>query len=178
MSRSLPKLVVDTAAFALERIVFACFLLAVLALFAMTASYLIEVVARYILRSPTTWGSEMVGYTLLVSVFMALPMLTLTGRHVAVTLLPDTLRQAARSLLFRLVDLVGMISCLAVAWICHQEALRQFRRGIMTLANNPIPKWWLMAVIALGLFLSGLCFLQRLFARDNLAVRRIPGVEA
>ena len=122
---------------------------AILALAVLTASYVYEIVARYFFRAPTTWSSDVVGYALSATVFLALPFITARGRHVAVTLVLDAVPRPVKSLMQRLIDAIGAGASLA--------------------ANDPIPKWWITGLITAGLVLCGLHFLRHLLARDNLA---------
>lgn len=142
---------------------------AILALAALTVSYIYEIVARYFFRAPTTWSSDVVGYALSATVFLALPFITAQGRHVAVTLVLDAVPRPVKSLMQRLIDAIGAGASFAAAWFSWTQNLRQFRLDILTLANDPIPKWWITGLITAGLVLCGLHFLRHLFARDNLA---------
>ncbi|MEO0363282.1 MAG: TRAP transporter small permease, partial [Pseudomonadota bacterium] len=51
-------------------------------------------------------------------------------------------------------------ACATAGWIVAGESLRQFDRGLMTNAANPIPRWWITAVIALGFASASLHFLR------------------
>lgn len=125
--------------------------LAALALAATAGLYLYEVAARYLFGAPTTWTVESVGYALAVVIFAGLPEATRRGAHVSVDTLPDALPPAARAALLRAAALLAALVTAGAAWIVAGEALRQFERGLLTNAANPIPRWPITAVIALGL---------------------------
>ncbi|SDU15485.1 TRAP transporter small permease [Stappia sp. ES.058] len=127
------------------------FLLAGCGLVAATALYVFEVVARYVFDAPTTWSGEAVQYALAVVIFCALPEITRTRAHVAIDLVPEAAGPRAALWLGRFNLAVAATACGVSGWIVAGEAVKQFQRGLMTNAANPIPRWWITAVIALGL---------------------------
>ncbi|WP_217358730.1 TRAP transporter small permease [Thalassococcus sp. S3] len=124
--------------------------------------YVFEVIARYVFNAPTTWSGETVQYALAILIFCALPDITRRSAHVAIDILPETLGPRASIWLARFNHLVGALATGAAGWIVAGEALRQFERGLMTNAAHPIPRWWITAVIALGLASAALHFLRHL----------------
>lgn len=128
------------------------------------ALYVFEVVMRYGLGAPTTWSGEAVQYALAVLIFCALPEVTRRGAHVTIDILPEALPPAAALWLGRATTLLAVAACGAAGWIVAGEALRQFDRGLMTNAANPIPRWPITAVIALGFGSAALNFLRQLFS--------------
>ena len=124
--------------------------------------YVFEVVARYVFNAPTTWSSEAVQYALAVLIFCALPDITRRAAHVAIDIVPEALSGASARWLARFNSLVGAAATGTAAWIVANEAIRQFERGLMTNAAHPIPRWWITAVIALGLASAALHFLRQL----------------
>ena len=141
------------------------FVLAGGALCAAVALYVFEVVMRYGFGAPTTWSGEAVQYALAVLIFCALPDVTRRNAHVAIDILPEALPPTASVWLVRATGLVAVAACGVAAWIVAGEALRQFDRGMMTNAANPIPRWPITAVIALGFGSAALHFLRQLAAR-------------
>ena len=129
----------------------AMFVAAGAALAAAVGFYAFEIVARYVFGAPTTWSGEAVQYCLAVLIFGALPEVTRRAGHIAIDILPEALPPRAGALLVRAGDGVAALACAAAGWIAASEALRQLERGLMTNAANPIPRWWLTAVIAAGL---------------------------
>ena len=125
----------------------------------MAGAYVWEVAARYVFGAPTDWAHDLVTYLLCATVMLALPEVTRRNGHVAVTVLSDRAPARIAPPLLVLLALVSAAVCLAAAWILLGENLRQFRRGIETLATLPVPKWWISSMITLGLSLSGLQFL-------------------
>ena len=148
----------DTSSRWLFRLAGAALLLAV-------GLYVFEVIARYLFDAPTTWSGETVQYALAILVFCALPDVTRRGAHVAIDIVPEALPDGARSAVARLNALVATLATGAAAWIVTHESLRQFEKGLMTNAANPIPRWWITALIALGLASTSLHFLRHMLER-------------
>ena len=129
----------------------AMFAVAGAALAAAVGLYAFEIAARYVFGAPTTWSGEAVQYCLAVLIFGALPEVTRRASHIAIDILPEALPPRAGALLVRTGDALAAVACAAAGWIAASEAARQLARGLMTNAANPIPRWWLTAVIAAGL---------------------------
>ena len=143
------------------------FLLAGGALCAAVGLYVFEVIMRYGFGAPTTWSGEVVQYALAVLIFCALPDVTRRNAHVAIDILPEALPPAAALWLGRATTLIAVGACAVAALIVAGEALRQFDRGVMTNAANPVPRWPITAVIALGLGSAALHFLRHLVRRAS-----------
>lgn len=122
--------------------------------------YVFEVVMRYGFGAPTTWSGEAVRYALAVLIFCALPDVTRRNAHVAIDILPAALPPGPSLWLTRFAALIAAGACATAGWIVAGESLRQFDRGLMTNAANPIPRWWITAVIALGFASASLHFLR------------------
>lgn len=136
------------------------FRLAGAALMLAVTLYAFEVVARYVFDAPTTWSGEAVQYALAVLIFCALPDVTRRASHVAIDILPEALPPNAKGILARVNNAVATLATGVAAWIVAGESLRQFEKGLMTNAANPIPRWWITALIALGLASAALHFLR------------------
>lgn len=122
--------------------------------------YAFEVVARYFFDAPTTWSGEAVQYCLAVLLFCALPDVTRRAAHVAIDIVPEALSEKNRRGLATVNNLVAACVTGYAGWIVAGEALTQFNRGLLTNAAHPIPRWWLTAIIALGLFSASIHFLR------------------
>lgn len=138
------------------------FVLAGLALTAAVLLYVFEVVARYMFNAPTTWSGETVQYALAVMVFCGLPEMTRCKAHVAIDMIPEALTGTAARWLGRFNLLVATLASATAGTIVAREALRQFERGLMTNAANPIPRWWITAIIAAGLISAAIHFARQI----------------
>jgi len=138
------------------------FALAGAALTAAVLLYVFEVVARYAFDAPTTWSGEAVQYALAVMIFCGLPEMTRRRAHIAIDMVPEMLQGGAALWLGRINLMMAALASAATGLIVAREALRQFERGLMTNAANPIPRWWITALIALGLLSAAIHFLRHL----------------
>ncbi|MBK5928387.1 TRAP transporter small permease [Rhodobaculum claviforme] len=134
--------------------------LAMAALALIVLAYAWEVVARYFLGAPTRWSADLVGYLLLFLTFMALPKVTASGGHVAVTVLLERLSPRAQLWAGRVIALLGAVVCLFLMKICLDETLRQVERNIRMMAAHPVPKAWISVWIVYGFAGSALHFLR------------------
>ncbi|TFL14389.1 TRAP transporter small permease [Pusillimonas caeni] len=138
------------------------------ALGAIVVSYVWEVAMRYLLDSPTSWANDVVNYLLCALVFLALPEVTRARAHIAVTVLSDLAPPRVAPYLFSLINILAFASCMFAAWVSGDENIRQFVRGITTLANTPIPQWWISVFITYGFLGSALYFLRAIFPSQAL----------
>jgi len=136
--------------------------LAGVALALAVALYVMEVVLRYAFSAPTTWSGEVVQYMLAITIFCGLPEITRRTAHVAIDILPDALPKPAAVWHGRMNMGLATLTCGAASCIVAREAFKQFERGLMTNAAHPIPRWWLTALIALGLVSAALHFARRI----------------
>lgn len=135
-------------------------LAAMAALALIVAAFTLEVVARYGFNTPTRWTADLVSYLLLFLTFMAMPQVTATGGHVAVTALLDKLPVAGRRRAGQAIAVVGMAVCALLTWITFGETLRQATSGVRMMAAYPVPKAWISLWIVYGLASSALYFLR------------------
>jgi TRAP-type C4-dicarboxylate transport system permease small subunit len=141
------------------------FALAAALIGAIAAGFCYEVAARYFFDAPTTWLHDFASYALAAVIFLSIPAMTQRGAHVAVGYLVEGLSEGARRPLGRAVLAAAAAACLAAAWIGAAESWRQYAQGVETISANPIPKWWVSAVIPYGFASSALYFLRSLFPR-------------
>lgn len=134
--------------------------LGVLALFAILLMFCYEITARYFFRSPTQWINDFTGYFLLFSTFLLAPRLTRERAHIEITFIKDALSEKARGCFSSLLFLLATIACIWAGWYAFEEAMRQYDRGIRTMAVMSVPRWWMSAVISYGLMSSGVYFFR------------------
>lgn len=123
--------------------------------------YLYEVSARYLFNAPTTWSGEVVQYCLSAIIFLALPEITRRHGHIAIDLVPAHLSGRKAIWLERFNAAVAGLASILAAAIVALEAHKQFSRGLLTNAAHPIPRWWITAIIAVGLASAALHFLRQ-----------------
>lgn len=143
-----------------DRLTAASVLLAMGALTLIVGAYVMEVVMRYGFDAPTRWSADLVSYLLLFITFMAMPQVTASGGHVAVTALLERLSPARQRAATRVIAAVGAAVCLLLTWIALQETLRQAAGNVRMMAAHPVPKAWISVWIVYGLGSSALYFLR------------------
>lgn len=148
-------IIIETALARLTRLSFA---LAGVALVTLLGAYVVEVVARYGFGRPTLWSSDLVNYALCALIFLAMPEITRTSGHVAITSMIEKLSGHSQIRLARLLSFAGAVLCAVVTAIAVSAALAQAETGIETVAAFAIPKWWLTMLVAYGFGLSALAF--------------------
>jgi C4-dicarboxylate transporter, DctQ subunit len=135
-------------------------LAAMAALALIVAAFTLEVAARYGFDTPTRWTADLVSYLLLFLTFMAMPHVTATGAHVAVTALLERLPAARQRRAGQLIAAVGAVVCALLTWITLGETVRQATSGVRMMAAYPVPKAWISLWIVYGLASSALYFLR------------------
>lgn len=130
------------------------------ALCGIVASYLIEVVMRYLFNAPTLWSPSAVAYLLCVSSMLAMPELARTRGHIAITMLEERMPPHISARHRQLVAGLTAAICFCAAWMIWAEALRQGRSGTTTAFALRIPKVWLSALICYGFTNTALYYLR------------------
>ena len=77
--------------------------------------YTAEVVARYFFAAPLNWSGDVSSYLLCACAFLALPMVTKSGGHVAIGYFLERMSEAARPRYARMLATVTALVCLATA---------------------------------------------------------------
>ena len=144
-----------------DAVTHAGFILAVVALAGLLASYCVEVIQRSFLAAPTAWSADIVTYLLAAQFLLALPAVTAARRHIIIRFLVDRLAPALAARVAQLVGIAAAVGCLVTAVFALDLALTQSARDAYTVATIQIPKSWLSMLVAYGFASSGLYFLRR-----------------
>lgn len=144
------------------------FVLAVVSLAIIIATFCFEVVARYLFNAPTTWALAVTSYLLCLMIFAALPEMTRTSSHIAITILLDKLSGSAATAAHTFINLLGVVACGLATWITADEAFAHWIRDIWTIQSWPIPKWMVSIFIPYGFASAGLYFLRRMLRDPRL----------
>lgn len=124
-----------------------------------TATYVAEIVARYFFRAPLNFSSDFGMYALCLSVFLALPAVTMERRHIAIAFVVEMMPARSRRNYTLVLCVVAALVLLAVGYFVFVEAGRQFRQGALTPMALQIPRWWLSAVACYSLLSAAIHFL-------------------
>ncbi|MDN2567047.1 TRAP transporter small permease [Aquibium sp. A9E412] len=135
-------------------------LLATAAGAAMVALMVASVAMRHLANAPLYFTEELIGLLLTAAFFLALPLVTLNGEHVRVTLVVANLPPRGRSVAAAAAGLLGIAFCawfvaLAMPWLDFALS-----RGLKSEVARLLLYPW-MALVPFGLVLSGLAFAIR-----------------
>lgn len=151
----------------LERVAGAAFWGSGVSLGLIVFCYCYEVAMRYFFVAPTEWAHDTATYLMCLMIFLAIPEVTRTGGHIAITIVLEYLGEKWRGLVTKASLFLSALVCGLAGYISLTQNLKQFERGIQTLGTIPIPKWWISSFITFGLLLSGLLFLAQSLKRQN-----------
>ncbi|MEM6848725.1 MAG: TRAP transporter small permease subunit [Pseudomonadota bacterium] len=97
-------------------------------------------------------------YLLLFVTFMAMPEVTRTASHVAVSVVLERLPPGAAVFARRVIALAGAVVCAFLAHLAFGETMRQAERGVRMMAAVPVPKAAISVWIIFGFASSALYF--------------------
>lgn len=107
----------------LRRLALFLAVLSALSLVAILAVIVMSVVLRKFFDAPLFFAEELVGLLMSASLFLALPMATLTGQHIRVTLLLDSLKSRT-PFLAKAISVLGLLVGLGFCgWILGSHSL-------------------------------------------------------
>ena len=138
--------------------------MAALCMVSIVGIIVVSVLMRKFFNMPLFFGEEVVGMLMSVSLFLALPMVTLMGTHVRVSILSAYLKKRSHILyvvITRLAALVGIVCCgwlvlEAVPWV--EFAIKH---NLKT-ETSRILLYPSMAVLPVSVALTGIIFVARL----------------
>jgi TRAP-type C4-dicarboxylate transport system permease small subunit len=124
----------------------------------------VDVVGRYVFNAPLPAGFELTEYLMGVLVFLALPLVSVRGEHVRISLFDSRLGAAAKRRRDHVLGIVAASACVLVAWPVVQLGIRMggYGDGTQTLG---IPLAPLAFFIAASLVVSGMILALTPFLR-------------
>ena len=112
----------------------------------------VSVIMRRVANSPLFYAEELVGLLLAVTLFFALPLVTIRGDHIRVTLLANQLGQRKRMYLGLLGALVGLAFLGWLIWESVDWMAFAIRLGLKTEATSiPLVPWMAIVPFSLGI---------------------------
>lgn len=143
-----------------------------LMLFAMTGLTFLQVVLRYVFNTGLTWALELTGVLFAIMIFAGISYCVRIGSHIGVDALVKLLPHGPR----RWVSLLAVVLCLVYVGLVltgATEYVWKMKTLGIELEDMPIPRWQALAVMPIGLALTGFRFLQLFYAlasgkTDNL----------
>ncbi len=136
-----------------------------LALLAMLALTVADVVGRYVINRPMPGVTELVQYTMVVLVFAGLPLVTHRRAHISVSLMDNVFSGVTRRVQFALIHATSAFVLIAMAWnlFVGSLAMQEAADVIGSLRLPVHPAGFFMAVMSL---LAGVVSLRLMFQRN------------
>jgi TRAP-type C4-dicarboxylate transport system permease small subunit len=122
--------------------------------------YVAEVVARYFLDAPLNWSGDVSSYLLCACAFLALPKVTRTNGHIAISTFVEMVGAARRARYVRVLAVLAGLVCLATACVVAFEGAALFARNVLTSQATRIPKWPIALLAFIGFLSSALHLLS------------------
>lgn len=145
-------------------------------LLAITLGIGFDVAARYLFNRPIGWMSEFVQHSMLLILFLSIGWLTRERGHVAVEIVLDAVsKRYRRGMEILATAASGAISGFLCAWAAI-SAWDNHVRAVVTDGIYPIPREWLIAIVALGLFFTTIEFFRSavvMIVNPSVEVRQI-----
>jgi len=141
-------------------------LLAILGAIILVSTMLIvdyEVVARYLLKHPSAWMIEVVGYALLYLCFLGAAWVLKEEGHITMDLVLNRLNPRAQVWLNIITSLIGAIICLVITWYGVKVTWDHFQAGLYYFGFLKPPKCIILAIVPVGCFLLSIQFLRRTY---------------
>lgn len=137
--------------------------MAALSMTAIVGIIVTSVILRKLFTMPLPFTEEVVGMLMSVSLFLALPLVTLKGDHIRVSVLSTYLQR--RSHLFHTVLMIvatasGLIFCAWILWDSWDWFQFAFSRNLRT-ETTRILLWPGMTALPISIFLTALILLAR-----------------
>lgn len=133
-----------------------------LMLLAMTGLTFVQVVMRYVFNSGLTWAMELTTVFFAVMIFVGVSYGVRVGSHIGVDALVKLLSPGKR----KFFGVLAVLLCLTyVGFIMtgSMEYVLKMKQVGIELEDMPIERWWVLAVMPLGMALTGFRFLQILY---------------
>ena len=134
-----------------------------LMLLAMTGLTFYQVVLRYVFNSGLSWSLELTGVFFAIMIFIGVPYGVRVSSHIGV----DALVKLLPTHKMRMVGILATLLCLAYVGfviVGSMEYVLKMKQVGIELEDMPIQRWVVLSVMPIGMALTGLRFLQILYA--------------
>lgn len=125
------------------------------------------VVARYVLNNSIVWAEESIRYGFIWMFFLAMPITTMRGEHIALDLLPTHLHGAAKKYLAIVVEAICLVFNVAIVRYGIPYSLGNMKQKSAALH---VPYGWINMAIPVGGALMALYSIWRIY---GLATNKI-----
>jgi len=130
-----------------------------------------NVIGRYVFRAPIIWAEESISFSIIASVFFAIPVLGWGRRHMRMDILISLLPDRKRIFFDILLDAALAILSIAFAFFSI-PVLRQMLQSGQRSETLALPMTLPHSLIPLGMGLMGLLILLRMFLDFRISAQR------
>lgn len=131
----------------------------------------LQVIARYVLGAPLDWSEELLKFTHIWLVFMAIPIAYNRGSHICVDMLSMHFPARFQGLFAFIVDLLWV--AFAAIFIYYSTIIMEVSSR-QTSAGLQIPMSWVYFGVVVGVFYLLLCALRNLGERLARGLGEVP----
>ncbi|OPY75659.1 MAG: Sialic acid TRAP transporter permease protein SiaT [Syntrophorhabdus sp. PtaU1.Bin058] len=131
----------------------------------------IEVTARYIFKSPTSWVSEMTNYFTIAASFLLFPYTLKEKGHTRVDFITATLSKSSEYLLELFTTCLGILFAFVLTWFGAKMVLASYSMGEVSQVLQ-LPLWVVQIFVPLGSFLMLLQLLKFLIDNTTAVIKK------
>lgn len=130
-----------------------------------------DVAGRYFFNHPLTGVFDLTHFAVLIMVFFGLAYCGIKGGHVVIELFYDKLNRSVARVLDRIINLVGGLLFLIIAWrtVIQSIDIIEFKESSQLLLIPYYPFYWL---VAFGCFMFAMVMILRIFIPEQKAERQ------
>lgn len=122
-----------------------------------------DVAGRYFFSKPIGWVFEVTEHILVFVPFLGMAYLVRLGAHVRIEIVVQALPQQWQRWAGVLANVLSAAACGIATWYAFATAIDHFARNIFTYGIYPVPKYLLIGVMAIGLAMTTIEFLRKVF---------------
>ena len=111
---------------------------------------------------------EIIEYALFAGVFLTAPWILRMGAHVRVDLLLSALSPRWLIVFERVIDVVGFVVCMTMAWYAWVNLSNSLKFNAMLMKYFNVPEWWLLSVVLASFVLLAIEFVFRFFRAEHI----------
>jgi C4-dicarboxylate transporter DctM subunit len=131
----------------------------------------IEVTARYIFKSPTSWVNEMINYFTIAASFLLFPYTLKEKGHTRVDFITATLSKSSEYLLELFTICLGILFTFVLTWFGAKMVLASYSMGEVSQVLQ-LPLWIVQIFVPLGSFLMLLQLLKFLIDNTTALIKK------
>lgn len=130
-------------------------------------------ISRYFFNRPIASMTELSAYSLLFITFLGAPLLASEDGHIAVDVVPNSLRPKGREIMNAVMNFLSCAITLAIAWFALNTTLHSSANHEVTADILKVPMDFMFGLICVGSFFMALGF----FTNGIRKLRELPNIK-